>query len=122
MRGRETRAQRGYPFRWVQSRRHWALQMVKFVSTAEDREKAQQELELWCKGLPPQFRESRPRVEEGKPSQRILDILSTERFDLVVLGAHRRGPIGRTFLGSTSDYVMNHAPCSVLIVREHERA
>ncbi len=25
VRGRETRAQRGCPFLWVQSRRHWAL-------------------------------------------------------------------------------------------------
>ena len=38
-----------------------------------------------------------------------------------ILGAHRQTAFGRFMLGSTSESILAHSPCSVLIVREHER-
>ena len=38
-------------------------------------------------------------------------------IDLIVLGATGRGAIQRTLIGSTTDYVVNHALCNVLVVR-----
>lgn len=41
--------------------------------------------------------------------------------DLIVLGDTSHGWLGRLFLGSTSRYVLRHAPCSVWISRHHHR-
>jgi nucleotide-binding universal stress UspA family protein len=45
-----------------------------------------------------------------------------EAVDVVLVGAHNRGPIGRLLMGSVSDYVARHAPCPVLIVREPRKS
>ncbi|MGC2991152.1 universal stress protein, partial [Enterococcus faecalis] len=37
--------------------------------------------------------------------------------DLIVIGATGSGAIQRTLIGSTSDFVVNHALCNVLVVR-----
>ena len=34
-------------------------------------------------------------------------------------GAHGKGALARLLMGSTSQKVLDHAPCSVLVVREH---
>ncbi|MEM7066300.1 MAG: universal stress protein [Cyanobacteria bacterium P01_B01_bin.77] len=38
--------------------------------------------------------------------------------DLVMVGSHGRKGLGEMLLGSVSNYVMHHAPCSVLVVHE----
>lgn len=37
--------------------------------------------------------------------------------DLIVAGSHGKGFFERALLGSVSDFVLHHAPCSVLVVR-----
>ena len=39
-------------------------------------------------------------------------------MDLVVLGAQGHSALSRMLLGSVSDFVATHAPCSVLVVRD----
>ncbi len=56
-------------------------------------------------------------VEEGDPKARILDAAKAWPADLVVLGSHGRTGLNRFLLGSVSDAVARHAPCSVQIVR-----
>jgi nucleotide-binding universal stress UspA family protein len=53
----------------------------------------------------------------GDPARAIIDEARTAQADLIVVGTHGRGPIGRSFLGSVSTSVAHHAPCDVLIVR-----
>jgi nucleotide-binding universal stress UspA family protein len=58
------------------------------------------------------------RIEFGSPklmlSQTIPD---EENIDLIVLGATGLSYLERLFIGSVSQYVINHAKCDTLIVR-----
>ncbi len=56
-------------------------------------------------------------LAEGHPNRVILDVAKQRDVDLIVLGARGHSMIARTLLGSTSDYVANHARCPVLVVR-----
>ncbi|ULA63504.1 MAG: Putative Universal stress protein UspA [Nitrospira sp.] len=53
----------------------------------------------------------------GKPAEEILKIAKTHKADLIVTGAKGLGAIGRVLLGSVSTRVVQHSPCSVLVVR-----
>ncbi|MEM9825764.1 MAG: universal stress protein [Planctomycetota bacterium] len=54
---------------------------------------------------------------EGDASDVIVRKAKELETDLVVLGATGHSQIGRMLLGSVSDYVATHAPCSVLVIR-----
>ena len=56
-------------------------------------------------------------VEEGDPKSKIVDSAKEWRADLVVLGSHGRKGLERFLMGSVSEAVVHHAPCSVEIVR-----
>ena len=56
-------------------------------------------------------------VLEGSPKDVIVEEASTWKADLIVMGAHGLGAVKTFFLGSVSQAVALHAPCSVLIVR-----
>lgn len=53
----------------------------------------------------------------GNPKSGIVQFAKENDIDLVILGATGKGAITRVLVGSTSAYVVNHAPCDVLIVR-----
>jgi len=53
----------------------------------------------------------------GKPADEILTEAKREKVDLIVTGAKGLGAIGRVLLGSVSTRVVQHAACSVLVVR-----
>ena len=57
-------------------------------------------------------------VWEGEPGPAIVDAAEAEDADLVIVGSHGRGRVGRMVLGSVSDHVVRHAACPVLIVRD----
>lgn len=59
-------------------------------------------------------------VWEGEPGETIVTAADSERADLIVVGTHGRGSIGRFLIGSVSDYVVRHAHCPVLVVRPPE--
>lgn len=56
-------------------------------------------------------------VWEGEPGPAIVEAAGAEDADLVVVGSHGRGRVGRFLIGSVSDYVIRHAAAPVLIVR-----
>jgi len=66
------------------------------------------------------FAGSPPILLEGDPAERILRTIEAEGIDLVILGGRRLTSASRLLLGSTSQKVLSHAPCSVLLVREQE--
>lgn len=63
-------------------------------------------------GLEPRF-----FVELTDPRGGTLARLQERGYDLVALGSHGRGGLARVMLGSVSEAILRHAPCSVLIVR-----
>jgi nucleotide-binding universal stress UspA family protein len=58
------------------------------------------------------------RVEEGTPWRLVLQVAEETRAELIVMGAHSRGVLGRAFFGSTANHVVRQASCPVLVVRE----
>lgn len=57
-------------------------------------------------------------VVQGHPVAVIVDRAKELGVDLIVLGAQGHSLLARVLLGSVSDYVATHAPCSVLVVRD----
>jgi nucleotide-binding universal stress UspA family protein len=53
----------------------------------------------------------------GKPADEILTVAKEHKADIIVTGAKGLGAFGRMLLGSVSTRVVQHAPCSVLVVR-----
>ncbi|MBE9043579.1 universal stress protein [Pleurocapsales cyanobacterium LEGE 10410] len=54
----------------------------------------------------------------GNPGRTICDLAQTQSADLIVVGSRGRTGLKEMFLGSVSNYVTHHAPCSVLIVHQ----
>jgi nucleotide-binding universal stress UspA family protein len=61
------------------------------------------------------------QVEEamrlGRPANEILALAKRRKVDLIVTGAKGLGALSRALLGSVSTRVVQHASCSVLVVR-----
>jgi nucleotide-binding universal stress UspA family protein len=56
-------------------------------------------------------------VWEGDPGESIIEAAMAENADMIVVGSHGRGTVGRFLIGSVSDHVVRNAPCPVLVVR-----
>jgi nucleotide-binding universal stress UspA family protein len=67
--------------------------------------------------LPPELLAPNPcRVEIGAPWEVVCEVAKRENVSLVVIGSHGYSGIDRV-LGTTAAKVVNHAHCSVLVVR-----
>ncbi|MEO1373567.1 MAG: universal stress protein [Cyanobacteria bacterium J06635_10] len=53
----------------------------------------------------------------GEPSRIICDMARNWQADLIVIGRRGRRGINELLMGSVSNYVLHHAPCSVLTVQ-----
>jgi nucleotide-binding universal stress UspA family protein len=60
-------------------------------------------------------------VLEGDPRSTIVDEAERWTADLIVTGSHGYTGIKRLLLGSVASSVVNHAPCSVEIVRQKKK-
>ena len=58
-----------------------------------------------------------PVYELGKPAEEIMEVASNHHADLIVMGAKGLDAISRFLIGSVSTRVVQHANCSVLVVR-----
>ena len=54
---------------------------------------------------------------EGSAAEAVIDAAKQNHADLIVMGSRGLGRIAGAVLGSTSQKVVAHAPCPVLIVR-----
>jgi nucleotide-binding universal stress UspA family protein len=67
------------------------------------------------------FKKVEAFVVLGHPRTTIVDAAAKWRANLIVIGSHGRKGIERLLLGSVSEYVVRHAPCSVQIVRKNRK-
>ena len=54
---------------------------------------------------------------EGDPAEAIIEVAKTRGSNVIVMGSRGLGRLAGLVLGSTSQKVVSHAPCPVLIVR-----
>ena len=64
-------------------------------------------------GVKTEFRQTR-----GNPGRKICELAQTWSAELIVVGSRGLTGLKEMFLGSISNSVTHHAPCSVLTVRE----
>jgi nucleotide-binding universal stress UspA family protein len=57
----------------------------------------------------------------GSPESRIVEAAEEMKADIIIVGSHGYNRWERLLLGSVSDSVIHHAPCSVLVVRTKEK-
>jgi nucleotide-binding universal stress UspA family protein len=60
-------------------------------------------------------------VRNGVPYSEISSAAGSLKVDLIVIATHGYSGFKHLFMGSTAERVVRHAPCPVLVVREHER-
>jgi nucleotide-binding universal stress UspA family protein len=56
-------------------------------------------------------------VENGEEGKTIVSFAHKNNFDLIVIGSRGMGALGKLFLGSTSNYVVNSSKIPVMIVK-----
>ncbi|MEL7316907.1 MAG: universal stress protein [Cyanobacteria bacterium P01_A01_bin.123] len=57
----------------------------------------------------------------GRPGPAICKTAETDQIDLIVIGSHGRTGLREVLLGSVSNHVLHHAPCSVMVVHPDDR-
>jgi nucleotide-binding universal stress UspA family protein len=85
-----------------------------------DRREAGERLASLMRKQPDPFARAEIVVAEGHSAEQLLKLAEARHVDLVVIGSGGKGALFRLFLGSTSDKVLTHAPCSVLVARAPE--
>lgn len=110
----------GHVPKWLeeQARSEEVEMMARAWAEEHQAELASKQAEITAyNGALPEAFHTPPIVVEGHPAEKILDAASRQAIDLIALGSHTHSTVARFFLGSTSQAVLAHAPCSVLIVR-----
>lgn len=59
-------------------------------------------------------------VVRGDAREALLDAAIEHHADILVVGTRGKNALHRALVGSTADYLMHHAPMSVLVVRPEE--
>lgn len=60
------------------------------------------------------------KLLDGHPAQELLKLADELKPELIVVGARGLGAVARVMLGSVSERIAKHAPCSVLVIRQSE--
>ena len=60
------------------------------------------------------------KITEGAPSREIVNYADAEDIDLIIMGTHGRGGLGRLLLGSVAERVVRTATVPVMTIRVGE--
>lgn len=78
---------------------------------------AEAQLRTLVDAEPHEWCEVDPVVRTGRSHREVLKTAEDTRANLIVMGAHGRGSIGKAVFGSTTHEVIRSATCPVLVVR-----
>ena len=85
--------------------------------TLGPQDESPQELEPSVKAVSSLGVEPIREMAMGRPERTLVRVAERDEVDLVVVGHRGIGGVTRALLGSVSEHVAHHAPCSVLVVR-----
>jgi nucleotide-binding universal stress UspA family protein len=57
-------------------------------------------------------------VIDGEPGPALCDLAAEVGASALIVGSRGRGGLRRALLGSVSDYIVRHAPCTVIVSRD----
>jgi nucleotide-binding universal stress UspA family protein len=60
-------------------------------------------------------------IWEGDPGSSVIEAAEAEGADVIIVGSHARGPVGRLLLGSVSSHVVLGASRPVVVIRPGQR-
>jgi nucleotide-binding universal stress UspA family protein len=105
------------------ARQHRDLELSEAWVTGYQAEKAAKEAALtaYSKKLPAAIAGLPPLVVEGLPAKKLLEIATADAIDLMILGTRGLSMTQRFLIGSTTEKLMTHAPCSLLVMHYGER-
>lgn len=80
----------------------------------EEAQRVLQPIERFLKRHPLNFR---TQWQIGDPATEIVRIARRQKAQLIVMGTHGRGPVGRALMGSVAQRVITDSPAPVLLVK-----
>jgi nucleotide-binding universal stress UspA family protein len=78
---------------------------------------AQQTLQKAVEAIGTTAADIHTELVEGNAAEAIIEVAKTRESDVIVMGSRGLGRLSGLLVGSTSQKVVAHAPCPVLIVR-----
>ncbi|MBZ5698686.1 MAG: universal stress protein [Acidobacteriia bacterium] len=87
------------------------------VASEEHRREAEALVEQTARALRDAGFRVTTAVEQGDPKVVVIDTAEEWKADLIMLGSHGEKDWTRFLMGSVSEAVVRHAPCSVQVVR-----
>lgn len=77
---------------------------------------AQKKMSDTAKEVFKEFKKLEPRVAQGSPADKILEVAQKEGVDMIIMGTHGRKGLERAIFGSVCDKVVRNARCPVLTI------
>jgi nucleotide-binding universal stress UspA family protein len=87
-------------------------------TAADERDLDALEARLDTEGVPHRIRHL--DIGSGTPSDAVLGVAEEVGAELLVVGIHRRSPVGKALLGSNAQRILLNAACPVLAVRAED--
>ncbi len=78
---------------------------------------AKQWLQKLCQTAEQQGVKATFEAELGDPGHQVCNLAQNWQADLIVVGRHGRTGLKEFLLGSVSNHIVHHAPCSVLVIQ-----
>jgi nucleotide-binding universal stress UspA family protein len=86
-------------------------------SLAAHQQEVEHHLRRLAETLIPAGKRTAVEVWRGDPALALIQGAEKNEADLIVVGSHGYSAVERFFMGSVSEKVLRHAPCSVMIVK-----
>jgi nucleotide-binding universal stress UspA family protein len=106
-------SRRVFPYAAILARRFGARVVAVHVAPLDS--KPRPGPEIVSAFLRPDFEDASVRIEDGAPWRAIVRAAAEEEADLLVVARHGADSLGEEILGSTTDRVLRHSPCPVLV-------